>query len=101
MVSPKNSYPFLTSHLSIFIRERCTVNRVGFLINSLSKGNYYLSISYFLLIHLYSVDGVGGRCRSSENPSMRGDLLRVSGRWSLSAHLFMRERFSLTKKRGN
>jgi len=27
---------------------------------------------------------------------MRGELLRVSGRWSLSAHLFMRERFSLT-----
>ena len=31
-----------------------------------------IPISYFPLTYLYSVDGVGERCRSSENPSMRG-----------------------------
>jgi hypothetical protein len=72
---------FPTSYLSVFIRERCTVNRVGLRSTPLRDGNFYIPISNFPLTHLYlSISHFPLNHLYSVN--------RVSGQWSVVGEFF-------------
>ena len=65
-----------------------SVNRVGFWNIPLLEENFYLSTSYFPLIHLYSVIGVGEPCRSSDQFFIEGKFYLLISHFLLT-HLYL------------